>query len=82
MAVVDLPGTFSLLIRVDAEQHINGFGPLSAIIGGVEQSHIELDMHAVIFGKFVDDGCNIVEGWGRGRHTKVQDRTPATLADR
>ena len=75
MTVMDTPCALGFLNRVDAEQHINSFGPFGAIISGIEQSHIKLDMRTVILGELVADGRNVVEGWGRSCH--VEDRRKA-----
>lgn len=82
MAVMDLPGAFRFPNRVNSEQHIDDFGPFRAIIGGIEQPHIELDMRAVIFGQLVANRCNIVEGRNRRCHVAGRHRAQAAAADR
>lgn len=82
MAVMDLPCALWFLNRVDTEQHINGFGPFRAIVGGIEQPHIKLDMPTIILGELVANGRNVVEGGGRRCHVEDRRKTQAAAADR
>jgi len=78
MAVMDLSCAFGFLNRVDAEQHLNGFGPFGAIVSGIEQSHIKLDMRAVILGELIADGRNVV----KRSHVEDRRKAQAVAADR
>lgn len=78
MAVMDLSCAIGFLNRVDAEQHMNSFGPFGAIISGIEQSHIRLDMRTVILGELVADGRDVVERC----HIEDRRKAQAVAADR
>ena len=78
MTVMDTPCALGFLNRVDAEQHINSFGPFGAIVSGIEQSHIKLDMRAVILGELVADGRDVVERC----HVEDRRKAQAVAADR
>lgn len=82
MAVMDLSGAFGFLNRVNSEQHIDDFGPFGPIIGGIEQPHVELDMRPIIFGQFVANRRDVVEGGNRGYHVEGHHRTQVAIADR
>ena len=78
MTVMDTPCAPGFLYRVDAEQHINSFGPFGAIVSGIEQSHIKLDMRAVILGELIADGRNVV----KRSHVEDRRKAQAVAADR
>lgn len=82
MTVMDPSGAFRLLGRINTKEHINGFGPFRAVVGGIEQSHIELDMRAIILGEHVPDRCHVFERGNRGCHVEDRRRIRAAGAVR
>lgn len=53
MAVMDAPGALWLLGQINTEENFNHLAPIRAVVGGVKQAHIELDVFPIVFGEFV-----------------------------
>lgn len=82
MAVMDLSGALRFNGGVNTKQNIDGFGPFRAISDGVEQPHVEFDMHPIIFGEFGADRRDVVEDWDHGLHVDGRYKTRAAAAGR
>lgn len=64
MAVMDMTGAIRLLCRVDSEQDYYDFAPVRSFSGGIEHTHVELDVRQVIFGEMIRSRGRIVERFG------------------
>ena len=64
MAVMDPAAAFRFAYRIEAEQHLHGFFPVSAIGSCIEQAHIKLNMRPVVFGEFLPYRRDILERLG------------------
>lgn len=64
MAFMDAPCALGLGCRVNTEKKLHDLTPIGAV--GVEQTHVELDMRAVVFGELVPTRRGFVKRLNNG----------------
>ena len=66
MAIMDTPAAFGFAGGIEAEQDLDGFLPMCAVSGRVQQAHVEFDMRPVVLGEFLPGRRDVVECFDHG----------------
>ena len=59
---MDAPAAFWLTGRIEAEQNLYSFLPTGAVVGRIQQAHVEFDVRPVIVGEVLS-GRGEVSEW-------------------